>query len=162
MQYGIVADLLFLFFNTIGIYKVGLLTVGIEIGTRRTDMKITSHCWTNSSIEALGVAPLALSTSPRERVRFQYLSGGRACCVMWVCRLVAIARPIDPRPIQPRRSSFDAVILGRLAGVGIVVLSLGDCKESIKGDSRGSIYIHESSMHRTSVDWASQEPDIQG
>jgi len=46
---------------------------------------------------------MSFRLSPRERVRFQYLSSGRLCCIRCFWMLVAMARPIDPRPIHPRR-----------------------------------------------------------
>lgn len=69
----------------------------------RTEMKITSHAWASSEGVEHAMPPMAWSGSPRDIVRFQYLRDGRDCD--WRCfwRFKAIARPIEPRPIQPRR-----------------------------------------------------------
>jgi hypothetical protein len=50
--------------------------------------------------------------SPRDSVRFQYLIEGRAVAAKCFCMFVAIARPIEPRPIQPKRGDSD-VDIGR-------------------------------------------------
>lgn len=69
--------------------------------TRLTEMNMISHASTNSSGEEHGVPPSSFSDSPREIVRFQYLNARRSLCFRCFWMLVAIARPMEPRPIQP-------------------------------------------------------------
>lgn len=45
--------------------------------------------------------------SPRDSVRFQYLSDGSSFAAKCFCIFVAIARPIEPRPIHPKRGVSD-------------------------------------------------------
>lgn len=53
---------------------------------------------------------MSRNVSPRDIVRFQYLRAVRSCDVRCFCMLRAMAIPIEPRPIHPRRGTFDVDI----------------------------------------------------
>ena len=55
--------------------------------------------------------PMCFKGSPRDIVRFQYLKGRSELSARCLCRLVAMARPMEPSPIHPIRMVFAADIL---------------------------------------------------
>jgi hypothetical protein len=69
-----------------------------------------SQFWTRSSGVLQGTPPICFNASPRDMVRFQYCRGGSDLFVRCLWILVAMARPMDPRPIHPRRGDSVADI----------------------------------------------------
>jgi hypothetical protein len=47
--------------------------------------------------------PICFNGSPRDIVRFQYLMEGSELSARCFCRLVAMARPMEPKPNHPSR-----------------------------------------------------------
>lgn len=61
---------------------------------------------TREVTEVYGVAPRAASGSPRGMVRLWYASAGAWIEERCFCRLVAIARPMFPRPARDGASAW--------------------------------------------------------
>jgi hypothetical protein len=71
---------------------------------------ISQSC-TRASVVEHGTLPTCFSGSPRDIVRFQYLSEGSNLSVRCFWILVAIASPIEPRPIHPSRGEIVVAML---------------------------------------------------
>lgn len=74
---------------------------------RHTEMKTMSQSLTSVSGVSRGMPPICFNESPRDMVRFQYFNAGSDPDVRCLWMLFAIARPMDPRPIHPRRGESD-------------------------------------------------------
>jgi len=80
---------------------------------------MTSQFRASSSGDVHAMPPSSFSVSPRDIVRFQYLSAGRLFCVMCFWILRAIARPIEPRPIHPSCDGFTEDMMCRFVTLRI-------------------------------------------
>lgn len=77
-------------------------------------MKMMSQFRTSASGDSHGIPPICLRASPRDMVRFQYCSAGSDFSVRCFWILFDIARPIEPRPIHPKRDGSDRDMFGQL------------------------------------------------
>jgi hypothetical protein len=100
LESGVVADL-----------ELLLVLCYLECDMKLTEMKTIPQLCTSSSIDWLGSPPSSFNVSPLDIVRFQYFSGGYAFSFKCFWMLVAMANPMLPRPIHPKRGFSDALIL---------------------------------------------------
>lgn len=63
-----------------------------------TMVKIIPHCETSFEKLSAGVPPSFLRGSPREMVRLEYMRLGAVLRARCLWRLLAMARPMEPRP----------------------------------------------------------------
>lgn len=88
-----------------------MFCTGYEKRNALTEMKITSQPCTTSLIDQQGTPFNSSNEAPRDKVRFQYRKGVKFFSFKCFWILIAIASPMDPRPIHPNRSGGEGVML---------------------------------------------------